>query len=148
MGKSHNPIIHLNPNWDYMRWMSHFVREINNQFKQLCLHLCGDIYAHLYVDAHAVCLCIVFFNKQLLFLCFFFHPVPLFCALAEVIPVLFNPTSLIPITFHLLHSAYCPTAPVSLFYRLHTPQPSGPGLLQHTSPQRAYNIDLNVQTAQ
>ena len=38
------------------------------------------------------------------------HPSSLFCALAEVSAVLFNPAGLIPITFHLLHS----TAPVPL----------------------------------
>lgn len=55
------------------------------------------------------------------------HPLPPFHALAEVSPVLFNPASLIPITFHLLHSAYCPTALESLLQQTpQTPQLSDP----------------------
>lgn len=54
------------------------------------------------------------------------HPFPLFCALAEVSAVLFNPTSLIPITFPLLHSAHCPTAPSCLLHRLHTARLTAP----------------------
>lgn len=98
---------------------------LNNSDCICVANICKPIYWSTCLSVHDIHVC-VFFKEQLLFWpsprCFF-HPIPLFCALAEVIPALFNPTSLILITFHLLHSAYCPTAPVSLFYAFHTPQP-------------------------
>lgn len=47
------------------------------------------------------------------------HPFPLWCALAEVSAEDFNPVSQIFITFHLLHSTYCPGAAVVLLKYLH-----------------------------
>lgn len=51
-----NPIIHFNPNWDYMRWKSHFVHEIIHQFKSLPFLFIE--YMHTNVSAVSAQLCV------------------------------------------------------------------------------------------
>lgn len=109
------------------------------------------MYAHQHVHniCTTLCICCVLFlmSSCSCSLSFVLHPFPLFCALAEVSPVLFNPASLIPITFHLLHWAYCPTALASLLHRLNTSPLTSPATLVTQPYWRTYNIAPNVQTA-
>lgn len=108
-----------------MRWKSHFVQEIILQMKSLtvCLSLsnaCACIllaciclwFVFLFIRVRARCSRLSLFSSCSLLssLPLVLHPFPLLCALVEVSQVLFNPASLIPITFHLPHTQ--PTAPL------------------------------------
>lgn len=118
-----------------------------NHFHIFCiLNVCTPACAQ-YLHNFVYLLCAFLMSSCSCSLSFVLHPFPLFCALAEVSPVLFNPASLIPITLHLLHWGYCPTALASLLHRLNTSPLTSPATLVTQPYWHTYNIAPNVQNA-